>query len=138
MAEPDRPILLDTDVVSLLMRGSLDPTRSGLRAYEWCVSYITVGELAKGAEMARWNLRRWTDLADWRGRVVILPIDLRVSYLWGRLAGAAQRRGRPRPVNDMWIAAVALSNDIPVATRNIKDYSDFVEHHSLDLLNPQS
>jgi predicted nucleic acid-binding protein len=138
LADPDRPILLDTDVVSLLMRGSLDPARSGLRAYDWCVSYITVGELAKGAEMARWNLRRWTDLADWLGHVVILPIDLRVSYVWGRLAGAAQRRGRPRPVNDMWIAAVALSNDIPVATRNIKDYSDFVEHHSLDLLNPQS
>src|SRR4029453_13264079 len=67
LAEPDRPILLDTDVVSLLMRGSLDPARSGLRAYGWCVSYITVGELAKGAEMARWNLRRWTDLADWLG-----------------------------------------------------------------------
>ena len=75
MAEPDRPILLDTDVVSLLMRGSLDPAASGLRAYDWCVSYITVGELAKGAEMARWNLRRWTDLADWLGHVVILPVD---------------------------------------------------------------
>lgn len=76
-------------------------------------------------------------LADWLGHVVILPVDLRVSYVWGRLAGAAQQRGRPRPVNDMWIAAVALSNDIPVATRNVKDYSDFVEHHGLDLVNPR-
>ncbi len=30
---------------------------------------------------------------------MILPIDLRVSYTWGQLASAAQRRGRPRPVN---------------------------------------
>jgi predicted nucleic acid-binding protein len=51
LAQPGRPLLLDTDVVSLLMRKHLDPTASGLIAYEWCVSFITVGELAKGAAM---------------------------------------------------------------------------------------
>ena len=49
--------------------------------------------------------------------------------------GSVPHRGRS---TDMWIAAVALSNDIPVATRDVKDYADFVEHHSLDLVNPQS
>lgn len=56
-----------------------------------------------------------------------------VSYTWGRLAGAAQRRGRSRPVNDMWIAAVGITNGLPLATRNVKDYADFVEHHGLQL-----
>ena len=134
MAELDNPILLDTDVVSLLMKGYLDPAASGLDAHSWCLSYITVGELAKGITMARWGLRRWTELADWLGHVVILPIDLRVSYTWGQLASGAQHRGRPRPVNDMWIAAVSLAHGIPLATRNVKDYADFVEHHGLVLL----
>ena len=73
---------------------------------------------------------------DWLGHVVILPCDLRVSYTWGQLAAAAQLRGRKRPVNDMWIAAVSLANGIPLATRNIKDYADFSEHHGLVLLAP--
>jgi predicted nucleic acid-binding protein len=133
LAEPGRPLLLDTDVVSLLMRKHLDPTASGLTTYEWCVSFITVGELAKGAAMARWNLRRWNQLSEWLRHVVILPCDLRVAYTWGQLAGAAQQRGRPRPVNDMWIAAVSIANGIPLATRNTKDYLDFAEHHGLDL-----
>jgi len=133
LADLNNPILLDTDVVSLLMKGYLDPAASGLDAYDWCLSYITVGELAKGITMANWGLRRWTELSDWLGHVVILPIDLRVSYTWGQLASAAQRRGRPRPVNDMWIAAVSIAHGIPLATRNVKDYTDFVQHHGLDL-----
>ena len=42
------------------MKGYLDPAESGLNAHSWCVSFITVGELAKGAAMASWDLRRWT------------------------------------------------------------------------------
>jgi len=133
LADLNNPILLDTDVVSLLMKGYLDPAASGLDAYDWCLSYITVGELAKGITMANWGLRRWTELSDWLGHVVILPIDLRVSYTWGQLASAAQHRGRPRPVNDMWIAAVSIAHGIPLATRNVKDYTDFAQYHGLVL-----
>ena len=133
LADLNNPILLDTDVVSLLMKGYLDPAASGLDAYDWCLSYITVGELAKGITMANWGLRRWTELSDWLGHVVILPIDLRVSYTWGQLASAAQRRGQPRPVNDMWIAAVSIAHGIPLATRNVKDYTDFAQYHGLVL-----
>jgi predicted nucleic acid-binding protein len=136
LAEVHNPILLDTDVVSLLMKGYLDPAASGLDQHGWCVSYVTVGELAKGIAMARWGLRRWTELADWLRHVVILTCDLRVSYTWGQLSAAAQMRGRPRPVNDMWIAAVSLANGLPLATRNVKDYQDFVEHHGLALVTP--
>lgn len=132
MAEPSPRLLLDTDVVSLLMRRSLDPSDSGLSDYAWCISSITVGELAKGAAMARWDLRRWNQLSEWLRHAVILPSDIRVGYVWGQLAAATQQRGRPRPVNDMWIAAVSIANDIPLATRNLKDYLDF-ERHGLDL-----
>ena len=135
MPDLDNPLLLDTDVLSLMMKGYLNPDSSGLRAYDWCVSFITVGELAKGAALANWDLRKWTDIADWLGRVVILPNDLRTSYTWGQLAAETQRRGRKRPVNDMWIAAVALANDVPLATRNVKDYADFVDHHGLTLVH---
>jgi predicted nucleic acid-binding protein len=128
LAEPGRRLLLDTDVVSLLIRRQLDPAAGGLSAYGWCVSSITVGELAKGAAMARWDLRRWNQLSEWLRHAVILPSDIRVGYAWGQLAAATQQRGRPRPVNGMWIAAVSIANDIPLATHNIKDFLDFERH----------
>ena len=134
MPDPDSPVLLDTDVLSLIMKGRLDPAESGLAEHTWCVSFVTVGELAKGIVMAGWGLRQWTDLAEWLRNLVIVPYDLRISYVWGQLAGQTQRRGRPRPVNDMWIAAVSLAHGLPLATRNIKDYADFAEHNGLVLL----
>jgi predicted nucleic acid-binding protein len=44
------------------------------------------------------------------------------------------RRGRPRPANDMWIAATCLAHGLPLATLNIKDYVDFADHHGLELI----
>jgi len=52
----------------------------------------------------------------------------------GRLFAAAIRRGRPRQVNDMWIAACCLTHGIPLATLNLKDYEDFNQHHGLRIL----
>jgi predicted nucleic acid-binding protein len=134
LAEADSPIVLDTDVASLSQKGRLGPGGDSLLGRTWCVSFVTVGELAAGAAGASWGLRKWTDLAEWLRDVVILPYDVQVSYTWGQLAAAARRRARPRPVNDMWIAAVCLTHGLPLATRNVKDFTDFVDHHGLVLL----
>ncbi len=34
----------------------------------------------------------------------------------------------------MWIAACALTYDLPLATLNVKDHQDFADHHDLRLL----
>ena len=119
------------------MKGRIDPADGVLLDHTWCVSFVTVGELAKGATAANWGLRRWTRLTEWLRDVVILPYDVQVSWTWGQLAGEALRRGRPQPVNDMWVAAVSLANGLPLATRNVKDYEAFVEHHGLVLVTDQ-
>ncbi|MDQ3222932.1 MAG: hypothetical protein M3Q75_05580 [Gemmatimonadota bacterium] len=46
----------------------------------------------------------------------------------------AKRRGRPRPQNDSWVAACCIANELPLATLNTKDYADFIEHDSLELI----
>jgi predicted nucleic acid-binding protein len=133
LAEADTSIVLDTDVASLSQKERLGPRGDSLLGRTWCVSFVTVGELAAGAAGAKWGLRKWTDLAEWLRDVVILPYDVQVSYTWGQLAAAARQRGRPRPVNDMWIAAVCLTHGLPLATRNVKDFADFAEYHGLVL-----
>jgi toxin FitB len=129
-------VVLDTDIASLSQKGRLpDLLARRLERYEWCVTFVTLGELAKWGELHNWGIRRWTKLADWVGQTtVVLPVDNTVTYTWGQLAAAAQRRGRPRPVNDTWIAACCLAAGFPLATQNHKDFADFGEHHGLRLL----
>ncbi|MEU5030935.1 PIN domain-containing protein [Streptomyces milbemycinicus] len=75
-------------------------------------------------------------LADWLSNIPVLPGDEPVAATWGRLSAAGIERGRPRPVNDMWIAACCLTYDLPLATLNLKDYEDFKEHHACESLVP--
>ncbi|WP_416973952.1 hypothetical protein [Streptomyces sp. 4F14] len=57
--------------------------------------------------------------------------------MWGRLSAPGIQRGRPRPINDMWIAACCLTYDLPLATLNLKDYEDFRTHHGLRILGAE-
>ncbi len=63
--------------------------------------------------------------------MIVLPYDEQVAWQWGRLSAAAELRGRPRPVNDTWIAACCVVAGLPLATRNLKDFTDFAEHDGL-------
>ena len=72
----------------------------------------------------------------WLSDIPVLPGD-EVVAIWGRLSAAASRRGRPRPVNDIWIAACCLAYEAPLATLNLKDYEDFTEYDALPILGAQ-
>ena len=53
---------------------------------------------------------------------------------WGEIVGYAERRGRPRPVNDSWIAACCLTYGLPLATLNSADFEDFIAHEGLRVI----
>jgi toxin FitB len=91
LADRTGPVVLDTDIASLIIKNAVHPPPTLLVGRTWCVSFVTVGELVKWAESHNWGLRKWTELAEWLGRVVVLPYDVRVAYAWGQLAAAAGR-----------------------------------------------
>jgi predicted nucleic acid-binding protein len=128
-------VVLDTDAVSLLQRGRLEPTYARhLVDSTLAVSFVTVGELHKGMDLRNWGDRRRSDLEGWLDRFLVLPYSEDVARRWGELAARAQKRGRPRPVNDTWIAACCLADDVPLLTLNRADFSDFADHEGLHLL----
>ena len=128
-------VVLDTDVSSASLRGRLaDPLRARLAGQTWCISFVTVGELTKWTVLRNWGPAKLASLADWRQHVVTLPYSEQVAVRWGELQARAERRGRPRPVNDTWIAASCLVRDLPLATLNIKDFSDFADHDGLRIV----
>jgi len=64
---------------------------------------VTFGELTKWAEIRHWGARRRRELAGWLSGIPVLPGDEPVAAHLGRPSAVAI--GRPRAVNDMWIAA---------------------------------
>ena len=129
------PAVLDTDVASGLQKGTLTrPVATRLIGREVLITFVTFGELAKWAEIRNWGERRRSELAAWLARIAVLPGDEAVAATWGILSAAAARRGRPRPVNDMWVASCCVTHDVPLVTLNLKDYEDFRRYHGLRIL----
>jgi predicted nucleic acid-binding protein len=130
-----QPVILDTDVASLSHKRKLaGPLATRLVGRRPLITFVTFGELIKWAEVRHWGSRNRQALADWLSGIPVLPGDEPVAAMWGRLSAAAVQRGRPRPVNDMWVAACCLTYDLPLATLNVKDYQDFQAHHMLRVL----
>ncbi len=78
-----------------------------------------------------------TSAGSLRWQAVLPPFDEAVGIKWGELQANAQLRGRPRPVNDSWIAACCLAHDLPLAAFNTKDFADYAEHDGLRLVGTE-
>jgi predicted nucleic acid-binding protein len=128
-------IVLDTEVVSLYRAGRLP---AGLVrqvvANEPGVAFATAGELWKWALTGQWGAARRGGLDLWLTGMTVLPAGLVTAQTWAEITAGAQRRGRPRPLHDSWIAACCLERELPLLTLNRRDFADFAEHDGLVLL----
>lgn len=129
-------VILDTDVASAVLRSrASDQLRARTAGKTVCITFVTLGELTKWMIMRSWGPNRLAEFIEWRRKVVVLPYNVAVATTWGEIQARAQRRGRPRPVNDSWIAACALVFGVPLATFNTKDFADFAQHDGLRLMD---
>ncbi len=124
---PEGPLhrgLLDTSVIVDLER--LNPESLPL---EWAVSAITMAELTAGPLAAadpEERARRQHRLQWVEGTFEAIPVDASVVRAYGLVYGAAQASGRKsrRRSFDLLIAATALAEQLPLFTRNPKDFED--------------
>lgn len=129
-------IVMDTDVASYVIKGRELPSAIGqaLVGTRPSVTFVTLAELHKWSVMRGWGERRQAALDHWLSSVLVLHSDDQVARIWGRLAANAVERGRPRPHNDMWIAACCIRHGIPLATLNLKDFEDFASFEGLVII----
>jgi hypothetical protein len=129
------PVAVDTDVASLLIKGKLPAEVARvLVGRPLVLTFVTLGELTRWVEQRQWGPHRREMLERWLTGKHVLDSNRDVARTWGVITAYASLRGRPRPANDSWIAACCLAYGIPLATRNVKDYEDFVEHEGLILV----
>jgi predicted nucleic acid-binding protein len=130
----EQVVVIDTDIASRLMQRSLPGDVLQAMSGLWLrITFVTVGELHRGAAHAHWGRRRVAEMVDWLSMFDPIPGDRAVAERWGEITGHALAAGRPRPANDAWVAACCLVHGLPLATLNSRDYEDIT---GLRLLSP--
>ena len=103
------------------------------------ISAITVGEIRLGLALLPEGRRRQTlsGLAEEMFQEEFfekcLPFDYQAAEAYAQIVSSRSRQGRPIAVEDAQIAAIALSGELELATRDIKG---FLGIEDLKLVNP--
>lgn len=128
-----RVIVADTDVCIDFLRNA-DPGAAAverwLRDGRLRITAVTAFELRLGADF----IRRSAEIAALLHRRTI-PLDVHAALAAGRAAVDLRERGRPIGVGDTLVAGVCLSRELPLATRNLRHFSQ-VEGLQLQPLEP--
>lgn len=136
--------LIDTNIISEMRKGK--KADAGVQAFfenvvsnniTTYLSVITVGELRRGIEKIRYrNDAKQADMLEaWLGKILssyssnILNFHKEAAQVWGYL-----RVPHHEHILDKQIAAIALTNNLTVVTRNLNDF----ESSGVKLLNPFS
>ncbi len=110
--------LLDTSVFIALE--SARPLNEELLPDQSVICPVTIAELQAGVLIAAESDLRARRLAtlDSIADITVLAIDSRVAAEWARLRVHLAEIGRRVNVNDLWIAATAAANELPVVTQD--------------------
>ncbi len=118
-------ILLDTNIVAELSRPHPDPNVERWAATvkpPFALSAISVEEVRYGLS---WKPLQRAEI--WFDEFLpafceVLPVTLAIARRAGNLRGRLQATGETRTQADMLIAATALEHQLPLATRNSRDF----------------
>jgi len=127
-------IILDTNVLSALMRTEPDPPvvawLDRQPAESIWITSITVFEARLGLALLPAGRRRrtletaFTRLLEDDLENRVLDFDLGAASSAAVLAAERQRAGRPADMRDTQIAGIAVSRHATLATRNVRHFSD--------------
>jgi tRNA(fMet)-specific endonuclease VapC len=108
--------LFDTNVLISFLEGLPEAVAQVGAASNPCISVITVGELAYGAqksEQTAANERRFAELVR---QFDVVSIDEQVAGEYGIAKAALAAANYKLPENDIWIAATAKASDSMLVT----------------------
>jgi predicted nucleic acid-binding protein len=119
-------LLLDTDVLSFFFNRDAQritrytPHLDGATQF---ASFVSVAEMRFGAKRRGWGPVRYGQLALFLQRYTIVESTPRVGEVWAQIRAEALSIGRPIERQDAWIAAVAITLNMPLVTHNVKHFA---------------
>lgn len=110
--------LLDTNIVSALLKGEAGIADNIDKAESVFLPIIVIGELYYGAAFSTQVEKNTSELKKITGLYQALSLDEETTIVYGNIKSALRKKGKPIPENDIWIAAIAVQNDLPLVTRD--------------------
>ena len=120
--------LLDTDTFSEVLRGRNAAVRRKTDAYLSVVGRFTLSVTTVAEPIDGLRRQQRDDRIEWLLEKIqheqheVLPVDLEVAKVAGRIFGDLHRTGQPIGRSDPFIAAMAICENIPLITGNTKHF----------------
>jgi tRNA(fMet)-specific endonuclease VapC len=112
-------VLIDTNIYSHAMRGDSEMTRT-LQQSPLLHTAISIGELFSGFKAGNREKNNRQELNQFLDspRVTLYSIDEKSAEYYCLILDQLRNNGTPIPTNDIWIAAVAFQQGMPVYTKD--------------------
>lgn len=111
-------MILDTNALSGFLRGEARLIEQMKAAGYIAVPTVVLGEYRYGITKSTERKRLLVRLDRLEHIWDILVIDAATACNYAELRGIVERQGRPIPINDLWIAALARQHNLPVLSRD--------------------
>ena len=118
-------IALDTSAAIRFLNGDTTITERVLVLPEIVLPIIVVGELLFGAENSTRPLQNLPRYLEFISVCEVVPLGRATATIYARTRLALKRKGRPIPMNDVWIAAQCIEHGWVLVTNDTDfDYVD--------------
>jgi tRNA(fMet)-specific endonuclease VapC len=114
-------VALDTSVAVRFLNGDRAVVAQVLALTTVILPTVVVGELLFGAENSSRSLQNLSRYLEFIETCEVVKLGRETAVVYARTRLALKQKGRPIPMNDVWIAAQCLEN----GWRLVTDDSDF-------------
>jgi len=124
-------IALDTSVAVRFLNGDIAIAQKVLALPEIVLPLVVAGELLFGAENSARSLQNLPRYLEFIQTCAVIPLGRKTASIYAKTRLALKRKGRPIPMNDVWIAAQCLEQNWALVTDDTDfDYVDglLIEH----------
>lgn len=120
-------LLLDTDFCVEFIRGRLSmkwmTQLSAIPQDQVNLPIIVLAELFYGASKGNQAIASAARIHQLCNDFTILTLDIRAAEIYGDIRANLAKSGTPIGPNDLFIAAIALANNLTLVTSNIAEFS---------------
>ncbi len=108
--------LIDTNIIIELFKGNKKYADKLNKLEVIYVPSIVLGELYVGVNRVANKAKHLKMLNDFLQLCTIVEVDSKTALYYGELIAELFKKGKPIPINDVWIAAIALQYNFAVVT----------------------
>lgn len=110
--------ILDTNIVVPFLNGEDGIVKKVSDAESLHIPIIVVGELYYGAMRSSKVKNNIRNIDSFMSLCHIYPVNKDVAINYGNIKSELAKQGTPIPENDIWIAAISKTANLPLVTRD--------------------